>query len=142
MLVLHSEVVYSSCLKLRPILLCTYTNPDGHCARVGEINHSIHILIHVLGIRHTIHTTNIHYSECPLLMRINKSCLFVISHGRKHRSWRVFFPWVSVLPIFGSNGAGVPSFGFRPSFLVPSFVRVSFDGRYPGSRSCPVATYE
>ena len=60
----------------------------------------------------------------------------------KHRTWRVFFPWVSVLPIFGSNGAGVPSFGFRPSFLVPSFVRVSFDGRYPGSRSCPVATYE
>ena len=39
---------------------------------------------------------------------------FVISHGQKHRSWRVLFTWFQYVTVFGSNEAGVSNFGFCP----------------------------
>lgn len=41
--------------------------------------------------------------------------MFVISHGQKHRSWRVCFTWFQYVTAFGSNGTGVTDFGFSHS---------------------------
>ena len=46
-----------------------------------------------------------------MFRRKNKK--IVISHGPKHRSWRVIFTWFRYVTALGSKGTGVPDFGTK-----------------------------